>query len=192
MGELRTPLIKGMFVNSHIRRLRNEKGAGAVEELSKRYGKPLVFRNLEEVPVREEIAILEHVFDILHEHDGQALDPALRSFEAGRLHLQNFLATSFGLILVAAAPKTPAGFKKLMLSAKYIATHVFKNTNLRAYAPENDPQSLIIVMENNDYPLNHFKGLFFEWMKLWGLTNPRVDATEPEPRLYQYSLHWDI
>src|SRR5258708_2790222 len=133
MGETKTPLIKGMFVNSHIRRLRNDKGQEAVDELSSRYGKRINFRNLENVPVREEIAILEHVFDILNEHDKTAqLGPEARSFEAGRLHLQNFLTTPFGKIMATAIPKTPDGFKKLLLSAKYIASHVFKNTNFTA------------------------------------------------------------
>lgn len=192
MGEHKTPLIKGLFVNSHIRRLRNEKGPDAIEELSKRYGKEVVFGNLEEVPVREEIAILEHVYDILHQYDPLPLPSASsRSFEAGRLHLHNFLATPFGKILATATPKTPEGLKKLFISAKYITPHVFKNTNFIAIDSKNDPQVLIIAMENNDYPLAHFQGFFFEWMTVWKLPHPSVTASETAPKQFEYVLRSD-
>jgi len=179
-----TPLIKGMFVNSHIRALRVKKGTDGVRELERRYGSPLAFKNLADVPVREEIRILELVLDLLSD---VPVPPESRSFEAGRLHFRNFITTPFGKILISAIPKTIAGFHKLLTSTGHIARHVFKNTNFRATHTDS---MISICMDNSDYPLEHFRGLFFEWMVFWDMPSPSVEATENAPGAYEYTLRW--
>jgi hypothetical protein len=185
MGDSTVPLIKGIFVNSHIKTLRNAKGEKAVAELERIYGRPIAFKNLENVPVREEVKILEIVLDILSEKPPA---PEIRAFEAGRLHFRNFITTPFAKILTSAVPKTPEGYRQMLISSGYIARHVFKNTNFRSEPSE--PNSLVSIMENNDYPLDHFKGLFYEWMVYWKLRDPSVTAEESAPREYKYTMRW--
>lgn len=177
-----TPLIKGMFINSHIRALRAKKGASGVRLLEERVGRPLVFKNLEDVPVREEIAIIEHTLDLLSD---EPIAPEARSFEAGRLHFRNFITTPFGRILMSALPRTHEGLRQLMQRSGYIARRVFRHTNFRAQ--EHD-DTVTITMDNSDYPIDHFKGLFYEWMKTWGIEEPSIEAREAAPRQYEYVL----
>jgi hypothetical protein len=47
-----------------------------------------------------------------------------------------------------------------------------------------------VVMENNDYPLDHFRGLFYEWMLYFGLTGA-VIGQETDPNRYEYVMRWD-
>ena len=73
------PRIKGIFVNSHVKALEAQKGPEAVRELARRYGGPVRFKNSEDVPVREEVKIIELAADIL---SGAPIPPDRRAFEA--------------------------------------------------------------------------------------------------------------
>ncbi len=173
-----------MFVNSHVRRLKAAKGQFAVNELAERFGKLVQFRNLEEVSIKDEVAIIEICLDLMSEN---TIAPKDRAFETGKLHLQNFLGTPFGRIVVASQPITPNGFKKLFLNARHIARHIFKNTDFTVV--DSGKSSIRIVMLNSNYPLDHFKGLFFEWMLFWRLASPEITAEETAGR-HEYNLRW--
>ena len=179
----KTPTIKGVFVNSHIQRLRKERGKSAVKELEERYGKSVKFSDTEDVPVKEEVKILEAIIDIL---EGPPVSLSKRSFEAGKLHFQNFSTTTFAKILFASIPKTPAGFEKLLLNSEYIVNNVFKNTNFESQKSEDG--TLTVTMGNNDYPIEHFHGLFSEWLNFWGLKDGKVEAKELEGNRYEYTF----
>jgi len=177
-----TPTIKGMFVNSHIATLRKHKGESAIRDLETRYGTSIIFKNLQDVPVRDEVRIIEIVLDLLGEAPE---DPTERAFDAGRLHLRNFMGTTFGRIISTALPKSPDGYRMLLSRSGYIARHVFKNSNFNSNV-EGDV--LIIAMDNCDYPIDHFRGFFTEWMHSWGIVDPRVSARERSPQTFEYSM----
>lgn len=178
------PLIKGIFINSHIESLRALKGDEAVHELQARIGKFDGFNALDDYPVRMEIEVLETVLDLLHYY----VDPDERSFEAGRLHFRNFSQTAYGAMILGLAPKTSDGFRMLLLHAGAIARFVFHYTNFSAQ--ELSAREVRIVMENNDYPIDHFRGLFYEWALMWGFPDARVEAEETAPRRYEYTIRW--
>jgi len=180
----RTPLIKGMFINSHIERLHREKGDEGLLELQRRIGRFTAFDSFDDYPVSLEIQVIETVYDLLN---GQT-DPATKRFEAGRLHFRDFSETFFGRMTMGIAPRTSQGFKTLMLSANYIGRYVFKNTDLSTKTLDG---SVVITMENNDYHIDHFRGLFYEWALYWGLSNPEVLATETARKKFEYVIMWE-
>lgn len=181
----RTPLIKGMFINSHIERLRREKGEEGVFELQKRIGRYTNFSNFDDYPVALEIQVIETVLDLI----GGATDAAQRRFEAGRLHFRNFSETFFGRMTMGIAPRTGDGFKMLMQSTNYIGRYVFKHTNFSTELLGDN--AVKVIMENNDYHIDHFRGLFYEWALFWGLSNPDVIATETAPKRFEYVIMWE-
>src|SRR5581483_395705 len=153
-----TPTIKGMFINSHLKALEAQLGTDGLTQLGRAYGKPLVFKNLEDVPVREEVEILTHMVPLLCAEVSQTqID-----FEAGRLHFRNFITTPFAKILMGAIPRTSEGYNKMLQSSDYIASHVFKH--MRFGSEPSEEKTLVSIIENSDYPRDHFKGLFYEWM----------------------------
>src|SRR3989344_433641 len=95
------PTIKGIFVNSHINKVRQEKGEEGVLELEKKFGMKINFGNLEDVPVREEVRLIECALEVLR---GQAVPDSERAFKAGRLHFVNFSGTPFGRIIYKMEP----------------------------------------------------------------------------------------
>lgn len=184
MGEEQTPLIKGMFINSHIEWLRKEKGPAAVDELCMRIGKFTDFDTFADYPVSQEIEVIGHLMELLQ----GSSDPLTRDFEAGRLHFRNFSETMFGKLTMSIAPRTEEGFKTLMQAANYIGRYVFKYTNFTTEVLGD--RSVKVVMENNDYPIDHFRGLFYEWAVFWGLPNPTVTAKETARKRYEYTIEW--
>ena len=90
-----TPTIKGIFVKAHIDSMKQEKGEEGLRLLEEKYGKPLTFDNADNIPLHDEISLLECATEIL--------DPSLPkekvAYEAGRLHFKNFLTTPFAKIL---------------------------------------------------------------------------------------------
>lgn len=185
-----------MFVNAHVRKLQDSHGEGALAELKKRYGDRVFFGNLEQVPVREEVKILEVALDIIRGMHAPKLSNDERSFEAGRLHFKNFTQTPFGRILLSSMPHTPAGYTELMIASRYIVRHIFSNLGFEREVIA--PNIFKLVMNNNDYPIEHFRGLFFEWMTVWELREPEVAARDitpsfvgaQSPRRYEYVMHW--
>src|SRR5688500_6366313 len=121
-----TPTIKGMFINSHVKAVRQLKGEAGVKALAKKYGHPLKFRNLSNIAVREEVRLIELALDIINP---KKLAPSEREFEAGRLHFRNFTTTPYGHILFSSLPKN---FKRMMMGSTYIAQHVFKGVKFES------------------------------------------------------------
>ncbi len=192
------PCIRGVFINAHVRKLRQAKGVAAIEELERRYGRKALFGNLEQVPVREEVKIIDLAFDILRDEHAPPLSQTERSFEAGRLHFRNFSETPFGKILLSAMPHTPSGFKDLLIASRYIVRHIFTNIGFQHEVLAENVFKL--TMDNNDYSIEHFRGFFYEWMQAWKLPNATIEAcdtTPPfvapdSPRRYEYTMQWTM
>jgi len=53
----------------------------------------------------------------------------------------------------------------------------------------NEKPTIKGIMENNDYPLDHFRGLFFEWLLFAGSTGT-VAGRETAPRRFEYIIAW--
>ncbi|MBI5530596.1 MAG: DUF2378 family protein [Candidatus Doudnabacteria bacterium] len=179
--ETKKPTIKGMFVNSHLKTLVKAKGKWALLALQKAYGKPLKFSNLQDVPVREEIKIIEHCLDLTAK---KPVPPEARSYEAGRLHFTNFVTTPFANILFSQFKKQ---FKMLMMLSGKIAGHVFNGVEFESQ--DTGSTSVKVTMKNNDYPIDHFRGFFQEWMNYSGLVG-EVKAKEAAPNIFEYEIAW--
>lgn len=175
------PTIKGIFVNSHIKALSTKKGDGAIAELEKRFGRPVIFNNSENVLISDEVKIIEICLDLLFEKQFSGRE---RAYEAGRLHFQNFSTTPLAKIVFSLFKNS---FKIVMLNADKIAGHVF--SGVRFSTQEISEKSVVVRMENNDYPLEHFQGLFSEWMSFTGLTG-EVAAKETVDGAYEYIMSW--
>lgn len=178
----KAPTIKGIFVNSHVKKVSQEKGEDGLRELEKKFGKPIKFKNLEDVPVRDEVRLIECALEVLR---GESIPEPELSFEAGKLHFINFSETPFGRIIFSQFRNS---FKLMMANAASIAGHVFKG--VRFYSEETGPKSFKVVMENNDYPMDHFLGLFQEWMNFSGLKGV-VRAKETAPNRFEYLMEWE-
>jgi len=183
MDDNSIPTIKGVFVNSHISQLRKSHGEEKVEEFKRSYGKPVEFSNTQDISIRDEVELLETIVDITTD---SKLEPKERSLEAGRLHFRNFSNTSFAGILFSTVPKTPEGFKKLLLNSDYIVNNIFKNTEFES-AVVND-KKLKVTMGKNDYPKEHFQGLLEEWAIYFGLEKSSVHASENKDGQYEYII----
>src|SRR5258708_277578 len=173
-----SPTIKGVFVKSHInavRKLRGENGIRALEQL---YGKPVSFKNSENVPVAEEVKIIELALGIMAD---QPIPPEERAYEAGRLHFRNFSTTPLGRIIFSMFRRN---FKLMMLQSYHVAGHVFQGVKFGS--EDLGPTSVRIVMENNDYPLDHFRGLFYEWL-LFSCASGREDTRIIPDHRYEYT-----
>ena len=175
------PTIKGIFVNSHINSLNGEKGESAVRELEKRLGKKVDYKNSDDVLVSDEIKILEICLDIL---SGEQISDKDRAFEAGKLHFNNFTTTPLAKIIFSLFKSQ---FKLMMINSDKIAGHVFNNVKFKS--TDLSPTSVKVVMKNNDYPLDHFRGLFTAWMEYAGLSGI-VHANEINEGDYEYTMSW--
>ncbi len=175
------PVIKGIFVMSHVRALRRTHGADAVAELERRFGHPIDFGLNEDVPVRHEIAILEHIVDLSHP---EPLPAEERQYEAGRLHFRNFSHTPLGVLVL---PFFGNDFKKLALGIGSIAESVFEGISFQG--SDAGPQAVKIVMDNTDYPLQHFRGFFAAWIEHGNLRGD-VAARQEGDRMHVYDISW--
>lgn len=175
------PSIKGIFVMSHVDALETKKGHDGIVELLARYGKPIRFGIMDDVPVREEVAIIEHTLDIL---TGGKYHGDERAFEAGRLHLHNFSRTALGGMVLPIFRTVPQLF---FLHADLIAKNVFRH--VRFVSEEKGPRAIRVVMENNDYPLLHFAG-FFQGVLEYGGFHGSVVAEDLSERRYAYDIAW--
>jgi hypothetical protein len=50
-------------------------------------------------------------------------------------------------------------------------------------------RSVSVVMENNDYPIDHFRGVFYEWL-LFREHKGKVEAEELPGNVYRYIISW--
>jgi len=175
------PTIKGVFVNSHIHAVRRDRGEQGIRTLEQLYGKPVAFKNSDNVPVAEEVRIIELALGILAD---RPIPPEHLAFEAGRLHFRNFSTTPLGRIIFSLFRRN---FKLMMLQSYHVAGHVFQGVKFSS--EELGPNSVRIVMENNDYPLDHFRGLFYEWLLFSGASG-KVDAQIIPDHRYEYTISW--
>lgn len=175
------PTIKGVFVTSHVDAVRKAKGAPGVKALESAFGRPVEFRATEDVPVRDEVRLIEHALDVLN---GHSLAGRERAYEAGRLHFRDFTTTPWAKMVFGVFPRN---FRYMMLHCSGIAEMVFRGVDFESEAL--GPKTVRVAMENADYPLEHFQGLFHEWMEYFGLTGT-VDAKETAPGRYEYTMKW--
>jgi len=175
------PTIKGVFVKSHINALKSVKGEQAHLELEKRYGKPLNFKNSDDVPVVEEEAIILHSLDILNNDSVAESD---RNFRAGRLHFVNFTQTPLARILF---PIFKSQFKLMMMNSNSIAGHIFQGIVFKS--TDLGEKKVKVKMENSEYHPDHFRGLFYEWLTYAGLTG-EVMVEELGPNIHEYTISW--
>lgn len=177
-----TPVIKGVFVNSHVQAVRRALGDEGVQALEDRYGAPLSFRSTEDVPVRDEVRIIELALDLLRPGDVASED---RAFEAGRLHFRNFTTTPWAKILFRIFPRN---YHYMTTHAHVVAERVFKGVE---FEPEDlAPNKVRLTMRGADYPIDHFRGLFYEWMRYFDLDGD-VTAKETGPGEYVYTMEWE-
>lgn len=175
------PTIKGIFANSHIKALREKKGEEAVATLERRFGKSINFKNSEDVLVSDEVSIIEICLDLMTD---RSFSGAERAFEAGRLHFQNFSTTPLARIIFSLFKKN---FKTMMINSDKIAGHVFRGVKFST--EDLSENSVKVTMENNDYPIDHFRGLFSEWMVFAGLDG-EVTAQKTSNDVYEYTMTW--
>lgn len=171
------PTIKGIFVKSHVDALVRAKGKDAVGELIERCGKQVRFQNSDDVPIRTEILIIEHVLDMLA---GKRIPKGKREFEAGRLHFRNFAGTRVGEMVLMFR------FKSALQRAPWIARRVFRGVQFSV--KDLGKNAIEISMSDNDYPLEHFHGFFKAWMQHKKLSGT-VRAKDVEG-VYMYALKW--
>jgi uncharacterized protein (TIGR02265 family) len=181
MEDAPRPTIKGLFVNSHIATLKRERGQAGVDALKERFGKPVSYRTTDDVPVADEVAMLEYIVDIT---SPVLLSPEERRMEAGRLHFRNFSTT----ILWAMVQQIfGTNFKFLVMQSSRIASWVFKGIDFQS--EDLGGHSVRISMFNNDYPLAHFHGFFEQWLRQAGVEG-YVDAAEHTHGRYEYTITW--
>lgn len=176
------PTIKGIFVNSHIRALRKVKGDEGLERLRAQCPDLLNFKNSADVPVRDEVRLLECATQILN--NSRSLSKKELEYEAGRLHFQNFLTTPLAKILL---PLLKTQFKSVILGTGHIAGHVFKGVDF--LSEEVGEKSVRVRMRNNDYPLQHFRGFFQAWLDFSGL-NGETYGTKERGNVFEYKMEW--
>jgi hypothetical protein len=166
-------------VNSHIKAVRNLLGDEGVRELARRLGHPIDYGDTQDVLVRDEVRLIEYALDLT---SPIPIDPEDRAFEAGRLHFQNFTTTPWAKMLFTLFPRN---FTYMIKHAPLVAERVFKGVQFRTRAL--NPRTLIITMENNDYPIDHFRGLFTAWLEYFGETGTIV-GQDLGDRRYEYII----
>lgn len=175
------PTIKAIFVKSHIAALTAARGTAGVAQLRRRFGKPIDWKNGADIPVRDEVKIIEISLDLMSRRRWSGRQ---RQFEAGRLHFRNFTTTPLAKIIFSVFRHRP---RAVLLQARNIAGHVFRGVHFDSRAI--GPAAVEISMSNNDYPIEHFRGLFYEWIIYSGF-RPTVTATAGPNGSYIYTISW--
>lgn len=178
---LPTPTIRGVFVKSHLRALERKHGTEALEQLRGKYGALLDFGDDDDVPVRQEVQLLEAIVDIT---SPQKLPQKERELEAGRLHFRNFTTTPLWRVVTSVFG---SNFKLLLMQSHVIAGRVFRGVDFESQSVGE--RCVRIVMRNNDYPIEHFHGFFEEWIAQAGLSG-YVEAYARAERVYEYVISW--
>jgi uncharacterized protein (TIGR02265 family) len=175
------PTIKGVFMKSHIRAVERSKGIGGLKKLEQSFGKPIVYKNSDDVPIRDESKLIECAVQIMSDHPIQEERVA---YEAGRLHFRNFAGTPLGRITL---PFFKNNYKTILLRARYLGGHVFQG--IKFASEELGPKAVHVVMSNAEYPIDHFKGLFEAWMEYSGLEGS-VASKPIDRKMYGYTIEW--
>lgn len=180
-GTWTPPTIKGIFVNSHIRAVEKRHGPKGLERLETLVGQSLSFSAGQDVPVSLEVRVIEAAVELLVDHPVAADEVA---FEAGKLHYRNFKGTPWAKVIFGMFPRD---FAFMVRHSPIIAERVFKGVLFEA--SELGPRTLKLSMDNADYPLDHFKGFFQEWMTDYGLQGNCVGQAVT-PRHFDYVMTW--
>lgn len=176
-GAPKVPTIKGIFVNSHVKAVRDAKGEVGLALLEQKIGHPTNFKNSQDVPVAEEIRLIECALDVLQPN----IPPEQRAFEAGRLHFRNFSTTPLGRVLMSAFPDP----KPILLRSRYVAEHVFRGITFDTQ--DQGDGTIRIILTGGQYPLDHFRGLFWQWLKQGGY-EPTIAARQIGSEQYEYLI----
>jgi uncharacterized protein (TIGR02265 family) len=174
------PTIKGIFVKSHIKSMEKKRGPEGVKLLEERFGKSIAFKNSDNVPVSDEIRIIEICLDLTSD---TPVPPEKLAFEAGRLHFRNFSTTPLGKMLAVVLHDPD----KIFINSGPVAEHVFEGITFSSQA--NGKDSVVITIRGGHYPLAHFQGLYYEWIISLGY-EADVQAKQVDPTTYEYTLHW--
>ena len=175
------PTIKGIFVNSHVAAVKKKAGTQGVAELEKRFGKSVSFGNNQDVRILDEVRLIEHALDIMSD---TPVPQNERTFKAGRLHFDNFVNTAFAKM---AFPMFKNNFKTMMMKSSFFGEHIFKGVTFTA--KDLGGNQVEVVMGNNDYPIDHFRGVFQAWMDSSGLKGV-VTATTSSTADFIYTMEW--
>lgn len=175
------PTIKGIFVNSHLKAVEKRHGSDGLHRLETLVGQPLHFGAAQDVPVSLEVRVLEAAVELLVDHP-VAEDQV--AYEAGRLHYRNFKGTPWAKVIFGMFPRD---FGFMIRHSPVIAERVFKGVAFQAL--ELAPTTLKLVMDNADYPVDHFKGFFQAWMEDYGLTGTCIGQAVAARR-YEYVMMW--
>lgn len=178
----KTPTIKGVFVKSHLKALEKEYGISALEKLQQNFNRPIDFSDGEDVPVRTEVQLLETIVDTISK---KKLTAKEREIEAGKLHFRNFATTPLWSVINSVFGQN---FKLLLMQSPVIGGRVFNG--VRFSSEDIGNRSVKIVMENNDYPLEHFLGFFEAWLAAAGL-NGYVEGYARSEHIYEYVISWN-
>jgi hypothetical protein len=76
-----------------------------------------------------------------------------------------------------------------MVNAKYVGGHVFRGIVFES--TELGPGSVRLVMRNANYPLDHFRGLLYEWLHYSGLRGTVLGELR-EPSVHVYTMRWSM
>ena len=76
----------------------------------------------------------------------------------------------------------------LMMQSSSIAGHVFRGVIFSSR--DLGERGVEVTMSNNDYPIDHFRGLFQEWMNYAGLRGV-VHARQQNRNEYVYTIQWE-
>lgn len=177
----RIPTIKGLFFNSHVKAVRAKVGGNGVKQLEESLGFALSHSNSDDIPVTEEAALIEASLPLLSDPQ---ISQNLKDFEAGKLHFKNFMSTPFANIIFSVFKSQ---FKLLMMNAHNIAGHVFNGMNFET--KDVGKNSLHMIISNDYYPLDHFRGLFTAWMEYSGLQGT-IHAREVSEHVHEYYFEW--
>lgn len=177
-----SPTIKGVFVNSHVEAVRRARGDEGVAELSRLFGGPIDFRATSDVLVRDEVRLIEYALDLI---EPRGFEGGERAYQAGRLHFRDFSTTPWAKMIFSIFPRN---FRYMMLHCGGIAEMVFKGVSFES--EPLGPNAVRVAMDNTDYPVEHFQGLFHQWMEDFGL-NGTVEYREPRPGRYEYVMRWE-
>ncbi len=175
------PTIRGIFLKSHIRAVERAKGKQGLDQLEACFGKSIAFKNSDNVPIRDEVALLECALRIMGD---ESIPPDRIAYEAGRLHFENFATTPLGKITL---PFFKHNYKMIMLNARYLGVHVFHGVKFAS--EELGPSAVYLVMSNADYPIEHFQGLLQAWMEYCELKGS-VTAKKIEEHVHAYTIEW--
>ena len=180
MEKTDTPTIKGIYIKSHVDAVKRAKGDGGLTLLAQKFGKPIDFKNSDAISIRDEVHLLECVTEIL---SPAPLTKEQLSFQAGRQHFTDFLTTPYAKIIF---PYFQNQFKVVMMQIHNIASHIFQGVDFTSIALGDT--AVKVIMKNNEYPIEHFRGLFQSWMEYSGLHGTVEQAQVGQ--IYEYTMRW--